>query len=201
MIVLDVETTGLLPEKHSILSLGALDLEEPTNQFYDECRVWEGAEIEDEALAINGFNRKEITGETRKTEAELIEAFVAWATDRPLERTLAAQNVSFDHEFVQVACKRAGIEFPFAKRTIDVHSLCWMHMIKQGVEPPIGNHHSLLNLDAALHYCGLPSETRPHNALNGAYAHAEVIARMAYNKKLLPEFSSFEIPWHLANHA
>lgn len=197
MIVLDVETTGLVPSKHSILSLGALDLSDPTNQFYEECQVWEGAEIEDEALAINGFKREEVVaqGSKKQTEEGLIRAFVAWAMDRPQERTLAAQNVSFDLEFVQAACKRAGLECPFAKRTIDVHSITWMHMVERGVEPPTKNGHSAINLDSALTYCGVPGEPKPHNALVGAYCHAEVISRIAYNKKLLPDFSSFDIPW------
>jgi DNA polymerase III epsilon subunit-like protein len=196
MIVLDVESSGLLPETHSILSLGALDLDNPTNQFYEECRVWEAAEIEEEALRINGFTREEITGKgVRQSEAELITAFVAWALEGPPDRTLAAQNPSFDLEFVQAACRRAGIECPFAKRTIDIHSLVWLHMTERGIVPPQRKGHSAINLDTALSYCGIPEEPKPHNALTGAFCHAEVIARIAYTKKLLPDFSTYDIPW------
>jgi DNA polymerase III epsilon subunit-like protein len=195
MIVLDVETTGLSPERDSILSIGALDLHDPTNQFYDECRAWDGANIEDEALAVNGFTRGDAADPSRKSEAELIAAFIAWATDRPEERTLAAQNVAFDRGFVEAACRRARIECPFAHRTIDVHTLVWAHMVNRGMTPPTANHRSAVNLDAALRYCGLPEEQKPHNALTGAFSHAEVIARIVYNKKLLPDFSSYDIPW------
>lgn len=195
MIVLDVEGSGVDPEKHSILSIGAIDLDEPTNQFYDECRVWDGAHISDEALAINGFTREQATDPSTKTEAELIEAFVAWATDRPKDRTLAAQNVAYDRAFVEAACHRAGIEFPFAHRTIDIHTLTWAHMLAHGVAPPVENHHSAINMSAALAYCGLPEEPKPHNALTGALAHAELIARMAYGKKLLPDYQDFDIPF------
>lgn len=195
MIVLDVESTGLSPLKHSIVSLGALDLNEPTNQFYDECRVWDGADIVDDALAINGFSREEVTDTARKSEAELITAFVSWACDRPHNRMLAAQNPSFDLEFVQAACARAGIECPFGKRTIDVHSLVWLHMSERGIAPPTDKQRSSINLDFALRYCGVPEEPKPHNALTGALCHAEVISRIAYTKKALPEFSSFDIPW------
>src|SRR5688572_20695462 len=100
MIVLDIESSGLSAQKNSILSIGALDLSEPTNQFYGECKVWEGAHIEKEALAVNGFTFEEITDETKMSEAELIRAFIAWATDRPQNRTLAGQNPSFDRDFV-----------------------------------------------------------------------------------------------------
>lgn len=195
MIVLDVETTGLVPATCSILSLGAVDLDDPTNQFYDECRIWDGAHITDEALAINGFSREEIGRSDKKSEAELIAAFVAWATDKPKNRTLAAQNPSFDLEFVQEACKRAGIACPFAKRTIDVHTLVWLHMTERGIEPPVGSYHSLINLDFALRYTGVPEEPRPHNALTGALCHAEVIGRIAYNRNIFPDYSSFDIPW------
>ena len=195
MIVLDVESTGLNPLKHSIVSLGALDLENPTNRFYEECRVWNGAEIEDEALAINGFSREAVTDTARKSEAELIASFVTWACDKPSNRMLAAQNPSFDLEFVQAACARAGVDCPFGKRTIDVHSLVWLHMSERGIEPPTDKLRSSISLDVALQYCGVPAEPKPHNALTGALCHAEVISRIAYTKKALPEFSSFDIPW------
>jgi len=196
VIVLDVESTGLNPETGSILSLGALDLDEPTNQFYDECRIWDGAHVDDDALKINGFSKEEITDLAKKSEAELVAAFIAWATDRPKRRILAAQNVSFDLEFVQAACARAGIECPFGKRTLDTHTLVWVHMTERGLEPPLNaNKHSAINLDFALNYCGIPEEPKPHNALTGALCHAEVIARIAYNRSIVPEFASYPIPF------
>jgi DNA polymerase III epsilon subunit-like protein len=195
MIALDVESSGLDSERNSILSIGALDTDEPTNQFYDECQVWSGALVADEALAINGFSQEEAVDPNKKTEAELVAAFVAWALARPQDRTIVGQNSSFDRDFVKGACRRAGIEFPFAHRTIDVHSLVWLHMIEHGITPPVSRQHSGINLTVALEYCGLPAEEKPHNALNGAFAHAEVFSRIAYNKKMLPEYFSYEIPW------
>lgn len=198
MISLDVESSGLDPRACSILSLGALDTDDPTNQFYDECRAWEGAQVNDEALQVNGFSREEIGPESgKKSEAELIRDFIAWATDRPQNRTLLAQNVPFDLGFVQQACKRAGVESPFAHRALDLHSLCWMHMTMRGKRPPIDveKRRTAINLPAVLEYCGLPDEPSPHNALTGALCHAEAFARMAYNKSILPDFSTFDIPW------
>ncbi|HYD93575.1 MAG TPA: 3'-5' exonuclease [Candidatus Paceibacterota bacterium] len=195
MIVLDVESSGTNPDQHSILSIGALDLDEPTNQFYDECRIWGGAKIEKEACEINGFSEEDAKDSEKKTEAELIAAFFAWATDRPKDRTLAAQNVAFDRAFLEAAARRAHIECPFAHRTLDLHSLTWLHMTLHGKEVPQIRNHSAINSKTVLEYCGLPEETHPHNALTGALWHAEVIARMAYNKNVIPDFSSFPIPW------
>lgn len=196
MIVLDVETTGTNPEAHSILSIGALDLKNPTHQFYDECRAWEGAKIEDGALAVNGFTKEEALDPAKKTEAELVAAFFAWAATLE-DHTLAAQNVSFDYAFLCAAAERAGTEFPLARRTIDVHTLVWLHMTAKGHTPPLERHHSALNSKRVLEYCGLPDEQKPHNALTGALWHAEVVSRIAYTKKLLPDFESFDIPWQM----
>lgn len=196
MIAIDIEGSGMSAERNSILSIGAVDIDNPSNQFYDECRVWDGAHIEDGALAVNGFTREECADPAKKSEAELVQAFVTWALDSRIKNnTLAGQNPSYDRDFVQAACHRAGIEFPFAHRTIDVHTLVWLHMQQQGLSQPTMNHHSALNLDFALTYCGMREEPRPHNALTGACSHAEVISRIAYNKKLLPDFESYEIPW------
>ncbi len=71
-------------------------------------------------------------------------------------------------------------------------------MIKRGLPPPIDAQHrrSALDLDAILNYCGIIAEPDPHNALTGALCHAEVVSRLLYDRKLLPEFTQYEIPWH-----
>jgi DNA polymerase III epsilon subunit-like protein len=196
MLVLDIEASGLNREKHSIVSFGALDLENPTNRFYAECRVWDGAHIEDDALAVNGFTREEITDPNKMTEAELIRNFIDWSKDLH-NKTFAGQNVSFDRDMAREAACRAHLDWNFAHRTIDSHSLAWMHMVKRGLVPPLdeAHHRSALDLDAILVYCGIPEEPTPHNALTGAMCHAEVINRLLYGKKLLPEFDQYEIPW------
>lgn len=197
MIALDIEGTGVDAHKNSILSIGAIDTDNPNNQFYEECRVWEGSHISDEALTVNGFMREEIEGEKtgKQSEGELIQRFVAWALAIEGDRTFIAQTPGFDRSFVQAACERAGIPSPFAARTIDTHTLCWQHMVQRGLTPPTKNNHSALNLDFARTYCGLPEEGKPHNGLTGALGHAEVFSRIAYTKKLLPDFEEFEIPW------
>lgn len=198
MIVLDVEATGVEPKKHSIVSLGALDLANPTNRFYMECRVWDGAHIMDEALTVNGFTREQITDASKPSEADLTHAFLEWS-EGVEERTFAGQNVSFDRDFLKEAAERAGhTNWPFAHRTLDTHTMAFMHMVHRGLQPPVKYRRSALNLDAVLNYCGIPEEPSPHNALTGALSHAEVIARLLYGRKLLPEFIQFEIPWNKA---
>jgi DNA polymerase III epsilon subunit-like protein len=197
MLVVDCEMSGLDPQKNSIVSIGAIDFDTPDRQLYEECRVWDGAHIEDEALAVCGFNREEITDPSKPSEAELIHEFLRFAEGMG-DTTLGGQNVFTDLSFLRAAAARAGhTSWPFAHRIIDSHTLCWMHMVKRGLTPPIDpiKKHTALNLDAVLNYCGIPEEPKPHNALTGAKSHAEVISRLLYDKKLLPEFEQFAIPW------
>ena len=197
MIVVDVEASGVDYKKCSIISVGALDLEHPERQLYEECRIWDGAHIDPGASEVHGMSDAEITDPAKQTEADLVHKFITFA-EQAEDRTFAGQNVSFDRDFLKAAAERAGhTDWPFAHRTIDTHTLAWMHMVKRGLTPPIDveKHRSALNLDAVLLYCGIPEEPTPHNALTGAKSHAEVISRLLYGKKLLPEFEKFEIPW------
>lgn len=196
MLILDTECSGLRPDRHSILSIGALDFRNPDNRFYGECRIWDGAEIMDDALGVNGFTVEEATDASKQSEAELVAAFLEWSQDLP-ERTITGQNVSFDKNMLEHAAMRAHLNWNLAHRTIDVHTLCWMHIIKASGVPPVDAQHrrTALNSQAVLKYCGLEREPDPHNALTGALWHAEVTSRLLYDRKLLPEFEQFDIPW------
>lgn len=197
MLVVDCEMTGLEPTLHSILSVGAVDLDNPSRQLYEECRAWDGAKIEDEALAVCGFTREQATDSSKQSEAELVQKFIAFGVGMQ-DHTIAGQNVFTDTYFLQAGAKRAGhTAWPFAHRIIDIHSLAYEHMIKRGMTPPTDpeKHHTALGLKAIAVYCGMPEEPEPHNALTGAKYNAEVISRLLYDKKLLPEFEQYAIPW------
>jgi DNA polymerase III epsilon subunit-like protein len=198
MLILDVEASGTDYGKHSIVSIGALDFDNPDNQFYDECRVWDGAHIDEGALQVNGFTEAELRDPAKKTEAEIVKTFIAWAEDLR-DWTIAGQNPSFDRDFIRAACFRAHFDFPFAHRTVDTHTLCYMHMVKRGLMPLFDKdkHRSALNLDAVLEYVGIPAEPEPHNALTGALCHAEACSRLLYGRELLPEFTQYPIPWEI----
>jgi len=128
MIVLDMEMSGLDPQKCSIVSIGAVEFEHPENQFYGECRPWDGAEITDEALRINGFTRAQLANQP-KSHKQLIEEFVAWT--KPIKnKTIAGQNVWFDALFFKEALQRLGIPWTFGHRYVDSHSLAYEHFAR-----------------------------------------------------------------------
>jgi DNA polymerase-3 subunit epsilon len=197
MIILDVEASGLNPEKHSILSIGALEFERPDNRFYGECRVWDNAHIQDEALKVNGFSREDATNSAKQPESELVIAFLEWTTMIE-DRTLVGQNPAvLDRPIIEAAAHRAGREVRLAHRTIDTHSVAYTHYVLHGKNIPFDRqkNHSALDLDTILRYVGLPPEPRPHNALTGALLEAEALSRLFYNKALLEEYQQYRIPW------
>ena len=193
MIVIDIEATGTNYQKHSILSLGALDFDNPENRIYLECQAWEGAHIDPQAIEVCGFTEEEATDDTKETEAQLIAQFITWAEGIE-DQTFLGQNVSFDRDYIKVACERAGYNYPFAHRTIDTHTLAYMHHIQHGREIPIVKRHSGLNIEAVATYLGMPDEPEPHNALTGALYHAEMAYRLLFEKPFLDEFKNYPVP-------
>ncbi len=194
MIIVDMESSGLDPLTHSLLSIGAVNFSNPSETFYGECRVWNGAHIDPAALAINGFSTAEATDPQKQGDKELIASFLDWA-QRFEERTIAGQNPSADRDFLRAAAHRYHFNWPFACRTIDLHSIAYFHMIRRGIKPPEKNGHSALNLDSILQYVGVPQEPKPHNGLRGARYEAEAFSRLLYDKVLFPEFTAYRVPW------
>ena len=194
MIVVDVEASGVDYNKHSIVSIGALEFENPDNRIYIECHIWDGAHIDPGALEVNGFTEEELKDKEKVSEGEAIRDFLSWSATCN-ERTLLGQNVSFDRDFLKAAAGREHLNWPLAYRTVDTHTLAVMHHIKAGRNIPTTNYRSALDLDAVLNYTGIPDEPAPHHALTGALSHAEVASRLLYDKKLLQEFDAFPIPW------
>lgn len=196
MIVVDVETSGMSPELNSILSIGALDLANPSNQFYIECDPWAGAQIQPEAMLVNGIDVNNLGLGKRSDYSTAIKKFIDWL--RPIsDRTLAGHNTGFDRSFLESAAVRSGIDWRFGYRTIDLHSVAYVQMLKRGLKPPVKEGRTDLDSDKIHKYVGLPDEPKPHIAINGAKWEAEAFSRLIYGKNLLPEFKKYKIPDYL----
>jgi len=190
MIIVDVEASGVDPNKNSLLSIGALDFDDPENQFYEECRIWDGAHVEKEALEVNGFTKEQIVDPNKKSDRELVEDFLVWA-ESCKERTFAGQNPSFDRDFIQQTAYRYHLNWSWAlaHRTIDLHSVAYFKMLKDGKTPPSKNSHSALGLEEIIKMLGINLKRGKHNALEDAKVEAECLHRLIYNKSLFKEFS------------
>ena len=192
MIVADIEATGLDPHKHSILSIGAIELEHPEREFYGECRMWDGASIMTDAIAVNGFTKQECMDPRKHSLQELMQNFFFFF-EQCEDKTLAVHNVSFDRDFINDSFARSHIGWHFAYRTLDLHSMAFLDATRRGITIPHKNDRVDLTLDGILAYLGLPTEPKPHIASNGAKYEAEAFSRILYGKNLLPEFEKYSI--------
>ncbi len=84
----------------------------------------------------------------------------------------------------------------FKKRSVDLHSVCYTHMLVRG-RNPAKEGTSIVSLDKVLEYVGLQPEPKPHNALTGAKLEAEAFSRLIYGRQLLPEYAEFKIPEYI----
>ncbi len=189
MIVIDLETTGLEPERNSILSLGAVDFFNPNNQFYGECAVQEGKEIDHVALHINGFTLPEIVSKEKGVQ-ELVNEFIQWSK-QVKDNMIGGYYTHFDRSFILEAVKEYRLEWPFGIHIVDVHGLFYSHLLKTDELKP--GYRTEYSLDHILVYLGLPKEPFPHNALTGAKVTAEAISRLVLGKNLLKEFEKYPI--------
>ncbi len=196
MIILDIETSGTNPYKHSILSIGAVDFSDPKRQFYEECKIRENAEFTEEALNVNGFKIEDIKNENKKSLETILNELIVWM--KPIrDKTIAGHNVNFDAEFLNYSFELYKIDFSFGYRVLDTHSLVYADLLSKNKEIPIKNEKTAITSNYVFKYVGLPEEPKPHNALNGAKMEAEAISRLILKKGLLEDFKSYTLPNYL----
>ena len=165
MIVLDVETSGVDPQRHSLISIGAVDWNSDC-QFYVAGRVWDGAEVTEEALQVNGFYHSEIDGPdcpaNKLFPSEMLVRFERWVRSLyPEGKVVAAgHNVGgFDMQFLKgMTC--------WSHRSVDLHSIAFAKLGDS------------LSADGVYKALLMPTEPKPHNALNGAKWEKEALKKL-----------------------
>ena len=177
MIIVDVETTGTDPRYHSLVSIGAIDFDNPTDTFYRECQIFSGARVEQKALEINGMTEEELHDTSKSTEADIVKEFIEWMKSKR-DHTFAGQNVSFDVNFIIAAAERAGVNISIAHRVIDLHSITYFHMSRRGIVSPLAHGRTDLDSDKIMEYVGIEAEPKPHIAINGAKWETEAFSRL-----------------------
>jgi hypothetical protein len=119
--------------------------------------------------------------------------YLAWARDCA-DQTLAGMNTFFDRDFLHATATRYHLDWPFGRRIIDLHSICYAHMIARGKQPPLKWQRGDLTNDRILTYVGLPEEPKPHHGLVGAKMEAEAFSRLVYSSTLLQEYEQYPLP-------
>lgn len=189
MVSIDCEMTGINVHECAVISVGAIDLNNPERRIYLEMRPFEGALLQDEGLAINGNTKETIAlfGKTQKEGLLVLKNFL----DESSERNVLGQNVAMDIYFLNKAFEREGIDCKIPYRALDLHSMVCAKLLLFGKTIPVEERKSTLNLDSLLQMVGIPEEPKPHIALMGALSAAEVYFRLIEGRAVLPEFAAF----------
>lgn len=198
MIVVDVETTGLDPKRHSICEIGAIDLLNPEKRFSQACRIWDNAEIDPYAQKVNGVSNEELINPNKPSLEEVIKMFSSWIKDS-YDITISGINPSFDRDFLCDSFERYDLKWPFGYRTVDLHSICYSYMMgrNEDILPYLIKNRTGIDNTKIFQYVGLFEEPKPHIAINGALMEAEAFSRLIHGKGLLDEFKDHPIPEYL----
>ena len=116
-VIIDVETTGLDPEKESIIMLGALKVSEE-----GECETFEMLVCTEKPLSpaiakLTGITY-DMLSKSGKSPSQAIRLFLEFIGDT----RLIAHNVKFDISFINALLKREGMT-PLLNETIDTLTL------------------------------------------------------------------------------
>jgi DNA polymerase III epsilon subunit-like protein len=167
-ISVDIESSGPIPGRYSMLSLGACTVSAKKQTFYAEFKPISKAFVP-EALEVAGFDLDELSKEGRDPK-EAMDSFRAWvesisAGQRPV---FVGFNATYDWQFVNWYLHTFCGSNPFGFGGVDIKSF---YMGTSGRDW----HEST---SSRLPRCFQPDTPQTHNALEDALAQASIFAKM-----------------------
>ncbi len=134
VLVIDVESTGLDPIKNSCIEIGAVLLDEELNvldEYSTLIAPLPGTEINPDSMAVNKISMEELkTAPDYKTVIE--EFHKRFSSFFPVP-TISGWNVWFDVAFLRGLYEKAGKNWPFGHRFLDLQSVVQFFSGFQGV--------------------------------------------------------------------
>ena len=166
--ITDVETTGLLAEKHEIIEIGTVIFDDQTFEILDTIDVKIKPEhIEDAdpiALQVNGYNIDDWKDAVPLSDAMRI------YSEKTSGCMFCAHNMIFDFGFMEQAFKKVGLENKFDKHRIDIFTLAWSKIPHDKIPK--------WSLKTICEYLEIPPEPVVHRGINGAMAEYQVYKKL-----------------------
>ncbi len=166
LAVLDLETSGVNPNKHSVLEIGIIPLDKkPAFHIYIKSDNISWSEF-----ALENFKKFSSRWDAEAVPpAEAVKALSNYLLDNfnGEKVTLIGHNIGFDVSFLKKLAFDAGLdEIPYiSHRVIDTHTLLYI-LSSQGLVPE-----SALSSDGAFKHFNIePNEESRHTAIGDAIA-------------------------------
>lgn len=174
VIVVDTETGGLDPSRHSILTFGACLYNDGVIESTFLGKICEPELcLDPRALKVNGIIAEDVL--TWDSPQVVVQKFVNWLADTGTygTQTMAAHGIQFDAPFIRRLWRLAGVPFEdqWSHRMICTQSVANVLIMAGQLELP-NDSASLDNLAA---YYGVKREHQYHDALEDAILTARVL--------------------------
>lgn len=162
IVVFDLETTGLDPERHEIIEIGAVkvshDLNSEIEEFHAKIKPLRIETAMPEALQVNGYSDKQWADAA--PVSEVLPAFLEFINGS----MLAAYNNTLDIRFLLSNVLREQLSLTSGYHYVDIFSIAYEHVVgRQGEDEK-------LRLSDMCAYFGIPKPPEPHQALDDAHA-------------------------------
>lgn len=161
----DLESTGLDPQVHEVIGIGALrvsaDLTREKGTFVRKVHPLHPENALPSATAINGYSPERWRGAVSLHDA--LTDFAAFGKGC----IIAAYNITFDWTFLQAALHREGMEDPFNYHRLDVFSLALARSLEEASDVR-------LDLESMCRKLHITVPPKPHQPLEDARAALEV---------------------------
>lgn len=152
LVVLDVETSGLDPRKHSVLRISAKRLD--TGETYDTwVKPESGTYGDKKSMEKTGLDIAKIKeeGEPLKDALRGLQKFLGGCR----AHILAGCNVAFDVDFIEHGCLKYGLRPPFGGKRVDLQSAAFVAHQCGTISLPMSDGKPDLSFSAIAGACGL----------------------------------------------
>jgi DNA polymerase-3 subunit epsilon len=176
-VVIDCETSGLSPERHALLSIGAVTVS--GREFYREVLFDETKEIDPEAMKVNGLDLTCSSSDDVWPE-QAVRELIDWLGEEHAGRWIyGGRNPAFDWGFLTMVAEPSGLMKALvsriSRRAIDQHSLAYWWALQRGIDMTAGE----FGTDTIYRALGFEPEPRPHTAIQGARLEMAVFRALA----------------------
>jgi len=211
VVVFDCETTGLDWKRNSIVSLGAVALPSG-DEFYEECKILPGTEIDVNALGVNGFTKDEVIDENKESAKELYLHFEKFCETHNAQALSGFNIEHFDLKMLFEIMAKENLDWKLPIKYIDAKidfedyvfnnerfadlrnkiEAIYHFNVNSSVSPNQKVSH--ISMNRSMKFYGIDDEPEPHNALGGAKYATELFTLLYYKKHFIPEFEKFATP-------